>query len=85
MEPVDVQVLDNASSVKTACLYILRTGSLVRNASCTVLRWLVALSHVDILALRRILEPKRKVVTGGWEKLRSEKIMSCVLRQVLLG
>jgi len=60
--------------VKIACLYILRTGSLVRSSSYTVLRWLVPLSHVDILALRKILVPKRKEVTGGWKKLRSEKI-----------
>jgi hypothetical protein len=49
--------------VKSACLCILRTGSFVRNASYTVLRWLVPLSHVDILALRKFLVPKMKEVT----------------------
>ena len=67
-EPVDVQIRGNARSAKTASLYILRTGSFVRNSSDTFLRWLVPLSHLDISALRKILVPKRKEVTGGWEK-----------------
>jgi hypothetical protein len=35
--------------------------------------------------LRRVFDPKREGVAGGWRRLHNEGLHSCMLLQILLG